>query len=82
MFGKATGPHQRPIQREPEIISTAVKRPKREAYHSHLYNAVVMNEWRYTSTPSTSLHDGPMDNFAFFSWYLPEGTENSHTDLR
>jgi hypothetical protein len=56
----------RPIQREPETLSTGVKRPKREADHSHVYNAVVMNEWRYTSTPSTYHHEGPEDNFTFF----------------
>ena len=43
-----------------------VKRPNREADHSYVQNAVVMNEWRYTSNTSTSHHDGPKDNVTFF----------------
>jgi len=66
MFGQATGPHQRRMQREQKTLPTGVNRPKREADHSHACNAVVMNECRYTYNPSTSHHDGPKDNVMFF----------------
>jgi hypothetical protein len=50
----AVGPTQPPIQWAPGAVSPGVKRPGREADHSHPSNAVVKNAWSYTSTPSTS----------------------------
>jgi hypothetical protein len=41
----------------PESLSPGVKRPGREADHSHPSSAEAKSEWSYTSTPPVHLHD-------------------------
>jgi len=50
-FRPALGPTQPPIQWTQEALIPGVKRPGREADHSHPYNAEVKPSWSYTSTP-------------------------------
>jgi hypothetical protein len=45
-----------PIEWVPGALSLGVKRPKREADHSHSSSAEDRNAWSYTSTPSIRLH--------------------------
>jgi hypothetical protein len=54
----ALGPTQPPIQWVPETLSLGVKRPWREANHSHPSSAEVKNTWSYTSS----------HQFAFMAW--------------
>jgi hypothetical protein len=55
-FRTALGPTQPPIQWARGVLSLGVKRPEREADHSHPSSAEVKNEWSYTSTPPIRLH--------------------------
>jgi len=55
MSRPALGPTQHPIQWIPGTLSLGLKRPAREADHSHPASAEVNNVWSYTSTPSTPL---------------------------
>jgi hypothetical protein len=50
----ALGPNQPPIQWVPGALSLVVKQPGREADHSPLLSAEIMNVWSYTSTPRRS----------------------------
>jgi hypothetical protein len=50
----ALGPTQPPIQWVPGTLSTAVKRPGREADHSPPPCTEFENAWSYTSTHNTS----------------------------
>jgi hypothetical protein len=52
----ALGPTQPPMQWVPGALSLGVKRPGREADHSHPFSAKVKNAWSYTSTPPIRLH--------------------------
>jgi hypothetical protein len=45
------GPPKPPIQWVPGAVSTAVKRPEREADHSSPASVEVKKMWIYTSTP-------------------------------
>jgi hypothetical protein len=49
-------PTQPRIQWVPGTLSLGVKRPGREADHSHPSSAEVKNAWRYTSIPPIRLH--------------------------
>jgi hypothetical protein len=51
----ALGPTQPPIQWVPGPLSLGIKRPGREADHSHLVPR-SKNAWSYTSTPTIRLH--------------------------
>jgi hypothetical protein len=55
-FRTALRPTQHPIQWVPGVFTPVVKRPGREADHSHPYSAEVKNAWSYTSTRSIRLH--------------------------
>jgi len=46
-------PTQPSIQWVPEVLTTGVKRPGREADHSLPPSAEVKNAWKFTSTPHT-----------------------------
>jgi hypothetical protein len=52
--GPGTHPASYPISTRGS--SLGVKRPEREADHSHSSNAEVKNAWSYTSTPPIRLH--------------------------
>jgi len=52
----ALGPTQTPIQWVSGARSLWVQRQEREADHSPPSSAEVKNTWRYTLTPSISLH--------------------------
>jgi hypothetical protein len=52
----ALGPTQPPIQWVSGALSPGVKRPGREADHSHPASAEVKKTWVYTSTPPIRLH--------------------------
>jgi len=52
----ALKPIQPPIQWVPGVISTGVKRPRREANYSPPSSAEIKNVWIYTSTPPIRLH--------------------------
>jgi hypothetical protein len=52
----ALGLTQPPTQWIPGALSLVVKRPGREANHSHPSSAEVKNVWSYTSTPPIRLH--------------------------
>jgi len=52
-------PTQAPIQWVPRVLSLAVKRPGREADHSHPPTAEVKNAWSSTST----------SQYAFMAWF-------------
>jgi hypothetical protein len=54
---RALGPTH-PIKWVPGALSLTVKRPGREADHSHPSNAEVKNAWSYTSSPPIRLHGG------------------------
>jgi hypothetical protein len=56
----ALGFTQPPIQWVPGVLSLGVKRPGREADHSHPSSAEVKNAWSYTSTPQ----------YVFLAWCL------------
>jgi hypothetical protein len=53
-FSPALGPTKPPIQWVPGALSPELKRPGREADHSHLFSAEIKIAWRYTSTTNTS----------------------------
>jgi hypothetical protein len=55
-FRPVLGLNQTPIQWLPVAISSGVKRPGREADHSHLSSAEAKNAWSYTSSPLIGLH--------------------------
>jgi hypothetical protein len=44
-------PTQLPVQWEPEVLSLEVKRPGREAGHSHPSSVVVKNVWMFIFIP-------------------------------
>jgi hypothetical protein len=46
MFGRAMALTLFPIQRVPEVLSSGVQRPGREANHSPPSNADLKNSWR------------------------------------
>jgi hypothetical protein len=52
--GLVLGPTQPLIQWVPEALSPGVRRPGREADHSHPSSAEVRNAWKITSLPNTS----------------------------
>jgi hypothetical protein len=52
----ALGPIQPPIRWVPGVLSSGVKRPRREAYPSSPINAKVKNIRKNTSTPQIRLH--------------------------
>jgi hypothetical protein len=56
----ALGPTQPPIQWVTGALSLGIKRPGREADHSHPPSVEVKNAWSYTSTP----------RYAFMAWCL------------
>jgi hypothetical protein len=60
------GPTQLHTQGVPWVLSLGIKRPGREADHSHQSSAAVMNTWNYTSAPS----------FAFMAWCLVKYGDN------
>jgi len=62
----ALGPTQPPIQWVPGTLSLGVKRPEREAAHSHVSSAEVKNAWSYISTPQ----------FVLMSWCLIQYRDN------
>jgi hypothetical protein len=62
----ASGPTQPPIQRIPAALFPGVKRPGREAYHSHPSSDDVKNACSYTSTPS----------YVFMAWCLVNPRDN------
>jgi hypothetical protein len=51
------------------LLPPGVKRPGREADHSHPSNAEVKNAWHCTSTPSTSCLIKHRDNFTTFEYH-------------
>jgi hypothetical protein len=58
--------HPPPIQWVPGTFSLRVKRPDREADHSHLPSAEVKNAWSYTSTLQ----------YVFMAWCLVKHRDN------
>jgi hypothetical protein len=55
-FRPALGPTQPPVQWVPGALSLVVKRPGREADHSHPSSVEVKNAWSYTSIPTIRLN--------------------------
>jgi hypothetical protein len=64
----ALGPSQPPMQWVPGALSLGVKRPVREADHSHLVPK-SKNEWSYTSVPQ----------YAFMAWCSTKSTGTTFT---
>jgi len=69
----ALGPTQAPIQWVTGSLSLEVKRPGREADHSHTSSAEVKNAFSYTSTPPVRLHGVIVKLSLSVDGHLPDG---------
>jgi len=58
-------PAQSSVQREP-VLSSGVKRPVLEVYHTHPFSKDIKNEWSYTSTVLMCLYGEDRDKFTLY----------------
>ena len=58
-------PAQSSVQWEP-VLSSGVKRPVLEVYHTHPFSKNIKSEWSYTSTALMCLYDEDRDKFTHY----------------
>jgi hypothetical protein len=59
------GTHPASYKMDTDFLLRGVKRPRREAEHSSIFNAKVKNDWSYTSTYLLYLNSVDSNNFIF-----------------